>query len=116
MFNVDLGDYGSIGIEYWVLARLEAAQGKKRTKPAENFVDATKPVVLTHNGQSQGEITGRIIKDAKDGADLPFLQTQGRLVCHVNCDRLSPNAKQLCSRAPASSRGRATCSSGSDRS
>ena len=41
-------------------------------------MDATKPVILTHNGQNQGEITGRIIKDAKDGADLPFLQTQGR--------------------------------------
>lgn len=95
MFNVDLGDYGSIGIEYWVLVRPEASKGKKRTKPAENFVDATKPVVLTHNGQNQGEITGRIIKDAKDGADLPFLQTQGRLVCHVNCDRLSPNAKRM---------------------
>lgn len=95
MFNVELGDYGSIGIEYWVLARPEAAKGKKRTKPSENFVDATKPVVLTHNGQNQGEITGRIIKDAKDGADLPFLQTQGRLICHVNCDRLSANAKRL---------------------
>ncbi len=95
MFNVDLGDYGSIGIEYWVLARPDAAKGKKRTKPAENFVDATKPVVLTHNGQNQGELTGRIIKDAKDGADLPFLQTQGRMICHVNCDRLSANAKRL---------------------
>ena len=95
MFNVELGDYGSIGIEYWVLARPEAAKGKKRTKPAENFVDATKPIVLTHNGQNQGEITGRIIKDAKDGADLPFLQTQGRLICHVNCDRLSAGAKRM---------------------
>jgi hypothetical protein len=95
MFNVSLGDYGSIGIEYWVLSRPEVAKGKKRSKPAENFVDATKPVVLTHNGQNQGEITGRIIKDAKTGADLPFLQTQGRLICHVNCDRLSPNAKRL---------------------
>jgi len=95
MFHISLGDYGSIGIEYWVLARADAAKGKKRTKPAENFVDATKPVILTHNGQNQGEITGRIIKDAKDGADLPFLQTQGRLICHVNCDRLSPNAKRM---------------------
>ncbi|TIU90186.1 MAG: hypothetical protein E5W03_01530, partial [Mesorhizobium sp.] len=95
MFNVNLGDYGSIGIEYWVLARPEVAKGKKRTKPSENFVDSAKPVVLTHNGQNQGELTGRIIKDAKDGADLPFLQTQGRLICHINCDRLSPGAKRL---------------------
>ncbi|MDE0149424.1 MAG: hypothetical protein OXM58_13725 [Rhodospirillaceae bacterium] len=94
MFSVELGDYGSIGIEYWVLARLETIKGKKRTKPAENFVDATKPMVLTHNGQNHGDLTGRIIRDAKHGADLPFLQTQGRLICHVNCDRLSPNAKR----------------------
>ena len=95
LFHVDLGDYGFIGIEYWVLARSDAVGGKGRTKPAENFVDAMKPVVLTHNGQNHGEISGRIIKDAKGGADLPFLQTQGRLVCHVNCDRLSPSAKRM---------------------
>lgn len=94
MFNIELGDYSSIGMEYWVLARPEAQKGKRRTKPAENFVDSTKPVVLTHNGQNQGEITGRVIKDAKDGADLPFLQIQGRLICHVNCDQLSPNSKR----------------------
>ena len=96
MFNVDLGDYGTIGIEYWVLSRLKPAKGgRKRIKPAENFVDSRKPVILTHNGQNQGEISGRIVKDGKDGADLPFLQTQGRLICHLNCDRLSPGAKRL---------------------
>ena len=95
MFNVELGDYGAMGIEYWVLARLKPANGRSRTKPAQNFVDSTRPVILTHNGQNQGEITGRIVKDAKNGADLPFLQTQGRLICHVNCDRLSPAAKRL---------------------
>jgi len=97
MFNVGLGDYGSIGIEYWVLARLATDKGKKRIKPSENFVDASKPVILTHNGQNQGEISGRIIKDENenDGADLPFLHTQGRLICHVNCDRLSATAKRL---------------------
>jgi hypothetical protein len=95
MFSVELGDFGSIGIEYWVLARPEAAKGKKRSKPAEGFVDSSKPVILTHNGQNQGEISGRIIKDAKEGADLPFLQTQGRLICHVSCDRLSPTAKRM---------------------
>lgn len=95
MFNIELGDYGTIGIEYWVLARLKAVSGRRRTKPANNFVDSARPVILTHNGQNQGEITGRIIKDAKDGADLPFLQTQGRLICHVNCDRLSAGAKRM---------------------
>ena len=95
MFNVSLGDYGSIGIEYWVLAQPEKRTGKRRTKPSTNFVDPAHPVILTHNGQNQGELTGYIIKDGKNGADLPFLQTQGRLICHVNCDILAPPAKRM---------------------
>ena len=95
MFSLELGDFGSIGIEYWVLARLEKKNGKRRTKPSKNFVNPAHPVILTHNGQNQGELTGYLIKDGKHGADLPFLQTQGRLICHVNCDRLSPPAKRL---------------------
>jgi hypothetical protein len=92
LFNVSLGDHGDIGIEYWVLARPESKDGKKTSKPSRSFVDDTKPIILTHNGQNQDEWTGRIIK--KD-ADLPFLQAQGRLIVNVNCDRLSPAAKRL---------------------
>ncbi len=93
LFSLSLGDYGVIGVEYWVLARPENKDGRpRRTKPTDNFVDAGKPIVLTHNGQNQGEITGRLIKDE---ADLPYLQTQGRIICHVNCDRLTPNAKRM---------------------
>jgi hypothetical protein len=90
LFNVSLGDHGGIGVEYWVLARPESKnRTRQRTKPADSFVDAAKPIILSHNGQNQGEITGRLIKD---DADLPFLQ--GRLICHVNCDRLAPAAKR----------------------
>lgn len=92
LFNVSLGDYGEIGVEYWVLSRPETKNGKKATKPSRSFVDDAKPIILTHNGQNQDEWTGRIIK--KD-ADLPFLQAQGRLIVNVNCDRLSPAAKRL---------------------
>jgi hypothetical protein len=93
LFSVSMGDFGTIGIEYWVLAPLPLKEGKKRTtKPADNFVEAGKPIVLTHNGQNQGELSGRLIRE---DADYPFLQRQGRIVCHVNCDRLSSNAKRL---------------------
>lgn len=92
LFNISLGDFGSIGLEYWVMARPEATDGKKRTKPSENFVDASKPIILTHNGQNQDEISGRLLKE---DADLPYLHAQGRLICHVNCDRLSAHAKRL---------------------
>lgn len=90
MFNVDLGDHGEIGIEYWVLAMPAPKDGKKpRGKPADAFVDSTRPIILTNNGQNQGELLAKLIQ--KD-ADLPFLH--GRLICHINCDRLTPGAKR----------------------
>lgn len=91
MFNVSLGDHGDIGIEYWVLSRPEAVKGKKAFKPSRNYVDDAKPMVVSHNGQNQGELSGRLV--SRD-ADLPFLQTQGRLIVHISCDRLSPTAKR----------------------
>lgn len=92
LFSVSLGDYGTVQIEYWVLSRPESKDGKKRSKPSENFVDPSKPIVLTHNGQNQEELTGRLLKE---NADLPFLHAQGRLIVHVVCDQLSANAKRL---------------------
>lgn len=93
MFNVSLGDNGSIGIEYWVLARKKKKDGSiSSEKPSRAFVDDAKPIIMTHNGQNQGELTARIIKKE---ADLPYLQRQGRLIVHVNCDSLSPSAKRM---------------------
>jgi hypothetical protein len=92
-FNVSLGDHGEIGVEYWVLTRPAAKYGKRPTgKPSRSFVDDSKPIILTHNGQNQDELSGRLIRKE---ADLPFLQAQGRLIVHVNCDRLTPAAKRL---------------------
>jgi hypothetical protein len=87
VFNVTLGDYGNIGMEYWVLKRPEADKNKN---PANAFVDSNKPIILTHNGQNQGEMSALLLK--RD-ADLPFLRN--RLICHVNCDRLTTAAKRL---------------------
>lgn len=91
MFNLSLGEHGEIGVEYWVLARSMKDGKASNNRPSRAFVDEVKPIVFTHNGQNQGELSGRIIK--KD-ADLPFLQAQGRLIVHINCDRLSPAAKR----------------------
>ncbi|TIW27427.1 MAG: hypothetical protein E5V81_04635, partial [Mesorhizobium sp.] len=92
MFNLSLGEHGEIGVEYWVLARSLGKDGKaSNNRPSRAFVDEAKPIVFTHNGQNQGELSGRIVK--KD-ADLPFLQAQGRLIVHVSCDRLAPAAKR----------------------
>lgn len=90
MFNISLGDYGEIGIEYWVLKRPSLEKGKSAKNPADAFVDSRKPIILTHNGQNQGELSALLIK--RD-ADLPFLRN--RVICHINCDRLTPAAKRL---------------------
>lgn len=88
MFSIPLGDLGNVGFEFWVLSR--PADDNKNKNPVAAFVDPRKPIILTHNGQNQGELSATVIR--KD-ADLPFLKN--RLICHVNCDRLSPSAKRL---------------------
>jgi hypothetical protein len=86
IFNITLGDYGQIALEYWVLSQPEKAS----TKPSESFVDPGKPIVLTHNGQNQGELPALLIR--RD-ADLPYLRN--RLIVHVSCDGLTGEGKRL---------------------
>lgn len=90
MFSVALGDLGHIGVEYWVLQPPPDEGGKARKNPVDAFVDSRRPIVLTHNGQNQDEMSVIVIRKE---ADLPFLRN--RLICHVNCDRLSPSAKRM---------------------
>jgi hypothetical protein len=85
IFNVSLGDFGRVGIEYWVLAHTD----KANKKPNAAFVNPAKPIVLTLNGQNQGEFSQLLIR--KD-AELPFLTT--RLICHIDCNNLSPTSKR----------------------
>jgi len=80
MFYVDLGDFGRIGVEYWVLD----APNKKNKRPSAAFVDPNKPVILTYNGQNQAELgVGLIRKEA----ELPHLSQ--RLIMHVQCNALT---------------------------
>jgi len=85
IFSVSLGDFGRIGIEYWVLEQPTRAN----KKPSAAFVNPSKPVVLTLNGQYQGEFSQLLIR--KD-AELPFLSQ--RLICHIDCNHLSPTSKR----------------------
>lgn len=82
MYFVDLGDMGSIGIEYWVLEPYEK-------QPIRAFVDPNKPIVLTLHGQSHAEMSQLLVRKE---ADLPYLRQ--RLICHVDCNRLTPGAKR----------------------
>ncbi len=83
MFYVSLGDFGRVGIEYWVLDRGD----KKNKRPSAAYVDPHKPIILTLNGQNQAEMGIRLVR--KD-ADLPYLAQ--RLICHVDCNSLSAPA------------------------
>lgn len=80
MFYVGLGEYGRIGIEYWVLE----PPGPKNKRPTASYVDPNRPIILTYNGQNQAEISVGLIRRE---ADLPFLGY--RLICHVDCNKLS---------------------------
>jgi hypothetical protein len=85
IFTVGLGEFGQIGIEYWVLPAPE----KATTIPSAAYVDHRKPIVLSINGQNQSELSALLIRKE---AELPYLRT--RLICHIDCDGLSPAAKR----------------------
>lgn len=85
MLSVNLGDLGQIGIEYWLLLAPE----RKNSIATAAYVDHSKPIILTINGQNQSELSALLIR--KD-AELPYLRT--RLICHIDCDGLSSLAKR----------------------
>ncbi|MBI4454786.1 MAG: hypothetical protein HY644_02685 [Acidobacteria bacterium] len=85
LFYVSLGEFGRIGIEYWVLEQ----PSQENKKPVAAFVNPNKTTIFTLNGQNHAELSHTLVK--KD-AELPFL-TQ-RLICHVDCNSLTPTAKR----------------------
>src|SRR5262245_11176438 len=76
------GDFGMVGIEYWVL------EGNAK-KPSACFVNPSKPSILTLNGQSHAELSQVLVRK---GAELPYLRQ--RLICHVDCNKLTAEAKR----------------------
>jgi hypothetical protein len=80
LFHSSLGEYGRLGIEYWVLPAPE----KNNKRPTAAFVDPRRPIVLTLNGQNQGEMPVSLIR--KD-AELPYLAH--RLICHLDCNAMT---------------------------
>ena len=83
MVHATIADLGRVGFEYWLLSTPE----KKNKRPTAGYVDPNKPIILTLNGQNQEELTATLIR--KD-AELPYLMR--RLICHVNCNGLTPAA------------------------
>lgn len=85
LFYVNIGEFGRVGLEYWVLE----APSKGNRVPIAAFVNPKRPVILTLNGQNQAELSQGLIRKQ---AELPYL-TQ-RVVCHVDCNSLTPQAKR----------------------
>lgn len=86
MFYVSLGDFGRIGVEYWVLEK--PTQANK--KPTAAFIHPNKSIILTLNGQNHAELSSLLVRKL---AELPYLSQ--RLICHIDCNYLSPQAKRL---------------------
>jgi hypothetical protein len=85
MFYVALGEFGRIGLEYWVLER----PTKDKKRPSAAFVNPNRPVVLTLNGQTHAELPVALIRK---NAELPYLSQ--RLIVHVDCNTLTPAGKR----------------------
>jgi hypothetical protein len=84
MFYPDLNEHGRIGIEYWVLE----ATGKQA--PNRAFVNSTRPIVLTVNGQTHAEWSASLLRK---GAGL--LHLASRMVVHLDCNDLVDDAKRV---------------------
>lgn len=84
IFFPDLGDYGQVGIEYWVL------EPSSKSAPNKAFVSGTRPIVLTINGQTHAEWSSLILRK-----DAGLMHLASRMVVHLDCNRLSPDAKRV---------------------
>ncbi|OGF56865.1 MAG: hypothetical protein A2Z21_08805 [Candidatus Fraserbacteria bacterium RBG_16_55_9] len=85
MFYVSLGDFGMVGFEYWILER----PTKEKKRPSAAFVNPSRPIVLTLNGQNHAELAGSIVR-----TEAQLLYLSQRLVAHVDCNRLAPESKR----------------------
>jgi len=84
-FFVSLGDFGCIAFEYWVLER----PNHTNKRPSAAFVNPSRPIILTLNGQNHAELNAGIVRKE---AELPYLWQ--RLIVHIDCDSLTPMAKR----------------------
>lgn len=84
LFFADLGEFGRIGIEYWVL------EPSAKSAPNKGFVNGSKPIVLTINGQTHAEWSATLLRK---NAELMHLGS--RMVVHLDCNDLSSDAKRV---------------------
>lgn len=76
---------GQVTITWWVLS----TDGENARARLTQYVMTSKPIVVTYNGQKQGDFPNTVIKDE---LKLPYLDRY--LVVHVDCDKLDPDSRR----------------------
>lgn len=76
---------GTVTITWWVLS----ADGEDARNRITQYTQPSKPIVVTYNGQKQGDFPNTIIKN---DLRLPYLERY--LVVHVDCDKLDNESRR----------------------
>jgi hypothetical protein len=93
-FSLSSGDAATTGIEYWVVNHYRKSKkgGKEelvlRSNSIDSFVHPAHPIVGTLNGQTQGELTSRILKD------LGLGMTARHIIIHVDASNTTPRLRR----------------------
>jgi len=76
---------GTVSIHWWVLS----AEGEAARSRLTQYVMVSKPIIVTYNGQKQGDFPNTVIKD---DLKLPYLDRY--LIAHVDCDKLDAESRR----------------------
>lgn len=76
---------GTVSIKWWVLS----AEGENARGRITQYVMVSKPIIVTYNGQKQGDFPNTVIKD---DLKLPYLDRY--LIVHVDCDKLDAESRR----------------------
>lgn len=76
---------GSVTIFWWVLS----AEGENAKSRITQYTLASQPIVVTYNGQKQGELPNTIIKN---DLKMPYLDRY--LVVQIDCDKLDNESRR----------------------
>ena len=77
---------GMVSLTWWVLS---ADGGDTARNRLNQYVLASKPIVVTYNGQKQGDFPNTIIKN---DLRLPYLERY--IIVHVDCDQLDNESRR----------------------
>lgn len=76
---------GQVTITWWVLS----ADGETARDRITQYVQVSKPIVITYNGQKQGDFPNTVIK-----TELKYPYLDRYIVTHVDCDKLDNESRR----------------------